>query len=116
MKVGAGNVVDAEGFRFLADAGADFIKVGIGGGSICITREQKGIGRGQATATIEVAKARDEYFEETGVYIPICSDGGIVYDHHLTPVSYTHLDVYKRQNWRRWGTRACTASRRTAGT
>ena len=82
--VGAGNVVDAEGFRFLADAGADFIKVGIGGGSICITREQKGIGRGQATATIEVAKARDEYFEETGVYIPICSDGGIVYDHHLT--------------------------------
>ena len=84
VKVGAGNVVDAEGFRFLADAGADFIKVGIGGGSICITREQKGIGRGQATATIEVAKARDEYFEETGVYIPICSDGGIVYDHHLT--------------------------------
>ena len=82
--VGAGNVVDAEGFRFLADAGADFIKIGIGGGSICITREQKGIGRGQATAVIEVAKARDEYFEETGVYIPICSDGGIVYDHHLT--------------------------------
>ena len=84
VKVGAGNVVDAEGFRFLADAGADFIKIGIGGGSICITREQKGIGRGQATAVIEVAKARDEYFEETGVYIPICSDGGIVYDHHLT--------------------------------
>ena len=84
VKVGAGNVVDREGFRFLAEAGADFIKVGIGGGSICITREQKGIGRGQATATIEVAKARDEYFEETGVYIPICSDGGIVYDHHLT--------------------------------
>ena len=84
VKVGAGNVVDAEGFRFLADAGADFIKIGIGGGSICITREQKGIGRGQATAVIEVAKARDEYFEETGVYIPICSDGGIVYDHHVT--------------------------------
>ena len=84
VKVGAGNVVDAEGFRFLADAGADFVKIGIGGGSICITREQKGIGRGQATAVIEVAKARDEYFEETGVYIPICSDGGIVYDHHIT--------------------------------
>ncbi len=84
VKVGAGNVVDAEGFRFLADAGADFIKIGIGGGSICITREQKGIGRGQATATIEVAKARNEYYEETGVYIPICSDGGIVYDHHIT--------------------------------
>ena len=84
VKVGAGNVVDAEGFRFLADCGADFIKVGIGGGSICITRETKGIGRGQATATIEVAKARDEYFKETGVYVPICSDGGIVHDYHMT--------------------------------
>ncbi|BFL45731.1 IMP dehydrogenase [Lactonifactor longoviformis] len=84
VKVGAGNVVDAEGFRFLADAGADFIKVGIGGGAICITREQKGIGRGQATALIEVAKARDEYYKETGIYIPICSDGGIVHDYHIT--------------------------------
>ena len=83
-KIGAGNVVDAEGFRFLAEAGADFVKIGIGGGSICITREQKGIGRGQATATIEVAKARDKYYEETGIYVPICSDGGIVYDHHVT--------------------------------
>ena len=80
VKVGAGNVVDAEGFRYLADAGADFVKVGIGGGSICITREQKGIGRGQATSIIEVAKARDDYFNETGIYIPICSDGGIVQD------------------------------------
>lgn len=84
VKVGAGNVVDREGFRFLADAGADFIKIGIGGGSICITRETKGIGRGQATAVIEVAAARDEYFKETGVYVPICSDGGIVHDYHLT--------------------------------
>lgn len=84
VKIGAGNVVDAEGFRFLADAGADFIKVGIGGGSICITREQKGIGRGQATAVMEVAAARDAYYEETGVYIPVCSDGGIVHDYHIT--------------------------------
>ena len=84
VKVGAGNVVDGEGFRFLADCGADFIKVGIGGGSICITRETKGIGRGQATALIDVCKARDEYFEETGIYVPICSDGGIVHDHHMT--------------------------------
>lgn len=84
VKVGAGNVVDRDGFRFLAEAGADFIKIGIGGGSICITREQKGIGRGQATSVIEVAKARDEYFKETGVYIPICSDGGIVQDYHIT--------------------------------
>lgn len=84
VKVGAGNVVDKEGFLFLAGAGADFIKVGIGGGSICITREQKGIGRGQATAVIEVAKARDEYFKKTGIYIPVCSDGGIVHDYHIT--------------------------------
>ncbi len=84
VKVGAGNVVDAEGFRYLADCGADFVKVGIGGGSICITRETKGIGRGQATAVIEVCKARDEYFKETGIYVPVCSDGGIVYDHHIT--------------------------------
>lgn len=84
VPIGAGNVVDADGFNFLADAGADFIKVGIGGGSICITRETKGIGRGQATAVIEVSKARDAYFEKTGVYIPICSDGGIVFDYHMT--------------------------------
>ena len=84
VKVGAGNVVDRDGFRFLAESGADFVKVGIGGGSICITRETKGIGRGQATALIEVAAARDEYFKETGIYVPICSDGGIVHDYHMT--------------------------------
>ena len=84
VKVGAGNVVDRDGFFCLAKAGADFVKIGIGGGSICITREQKGIGRGQATAVIEVAQARDEYFRETGVYVPICSDGGIVHDYHMT--------------------------------
>ena len=84
VKVGAGNVVDRDGFMFLAEAGADFIKIGIGGGSICITRETKGIGRGQASAVIEVAAARDEYYKKTGVYIPICSDGGIVHDYHMT--------------------------------
>lgn len=84
VMVGAGNVVDAEGFRYLVDAGADFVKVGIGGGSICITREQKGIGCGQASAVQIVAKARDEYYRETGIYVPICSDGGIVYDYHMT--------------------------------
>ncbi|MBC8078801.1 MAG: IMP dehydrogenase [Gorillibacterium sp.] len=84
IKIGAGNVVDREGFLYLVEAGADFVKVGIGGGSICITREQKGIGRGQASSVIEVAKARDEYYEETGIYVPICSDGGIVHDYHIT--------------------------------
>ena len=84
VKVGAGNVVDRDGFLFLAEAGADFVKVGIGGGSICITRETKGIGRGQASALLEVAAARDEYYEKTGVYIPVCSDGGLVHDYHMT--------------------------------
>ncbi|PWM45527.1 MAG: IMP dehydrogenase [Clostridiales bacterium] len=84
VKVGAGNVVDREGFLYLAKAGADFIKIGIGGGSICITREQKGIGRGQATSVMDVAKARNEYYEQTGIYIPLCSDGGIVHDYHMT--------------------------------
>jgi IMP dehydrogenase len=84
VKVGGGNVVDGDGFRYLAEAGADFIKVGIGPASICITREQKGIGRGQATAVIEVAKARDVYLEETGIYVPLCADGGIVQDYHVT--------------------------------
>lgn len=84
VKVGAGNVVDKEGFDFLVEHGADFVKIGIGGGSICITREQKGIGRGQASAVLEVAKARDEYYEKTGIYVPICSDGGIVHDYHMT--------------------------------
>ncbi len=84
VKIGAGNVVDKEGFYYLAEAGADFIKVGVGGGSICITRETKGIGRGQASALMDVVEARDEYFERTGIYIPICSDGGIVHDYHIT--------------------------------
>ncbi len=84
VKIGAGNVVDADGFNYLVKAGADFVKIGIGGGSICITRETKGIGRGQATSVIEVAKARDAYYKKTGIYVPICSDGGIVYDYHIT--------------------------------
>ena len=84
VKIGAGNVVDAQGFRYLAEAGADFVKVGVGGGSICITRETKGIGRGQASALIDVIAERDKYYEETGVYIPVCSDGGIVHDYHIT--------------------------------
>ena len=93
VKIGAGNVVDGDGFRFLAEAGADFVKIGIGGGSICITREQKGIGRGQATAVIEVAKERDKYFQETGIYIPLCSDGGIVHDYHMTLALAMGADV-----------------------
>nr|BFE51113.1 hypothetical protein GCM10017745_45400 [Saccharothrix mutabilis subsp. capreolus] len=83
VPIGGGNVVDGEAFRFLADAGADFVKVGIGGGSICITRDQKGIGRGQASAVMDVAQARDAYAQSTGEYVPICSDGGLLHDYHM---------------------------------
>lgn len=83
VPVGAGNVVDGEAFLFLAEAGADFVKVGVGGGAICITRNQKGIGRGQASAILDVAAARDAYAERTGEYVPICSDGGLVHDYHI---------------------------------
>ena len=81
--IGGGNVVTKEGFLYLArEAQVDFVKIGIGGGSICITREQKGIGRGQASALMEIAAARDEYAKETGTYVPLCSDGGINNDTH----------------------------------
>jgi IMP dehydrogenase len=83
VKIGAGNIVDEEGFKYLVKAGADFIKVGIGGGSICITRQQRVIGRGQATTILEVAKARERYFKENGIYVPICSDGGIDREHQI---------------------------------
>ena len=107
IKIGAGNVVDRDGFRFLAESGADFVKVGIGGGSICITRETKGIGRGQATALIEVSAARDEYFRETGVYVPICSDGGIVHDYHMTPTNKLLVNgVYVKEYWGEGSNRA----------
>lgn len=79
--LGVGNIVTPEGFDYLAKSGlVDFIKVGIGGGSICITREQKGVGRGQASALLDVVKQRDAFFSETGTYIPICSDGGLAND------------------------------------
>ncbi|MGW5679850.1 IMP dehydrogenase [Streptomyces sp. NPDC003860] len=81
--VGAGNVVDGQAFRYLAKAGADFVKVGIGGGSICITRDQKGIGRGQASALIDVVRERDAYVAETGIYVPVCCDGGLLSDSHV---------------------------------
>ncbi|MFD9366119.1 IMP dehydrogenase [Streptomyces sp. NPDC060020] len=81
--VGAGNVVDGRAFRYLADAGAAFVKVGIGGGAICTTRAQKGIGRGQASALLDVVQTRDAYAQETGVYVPLCCDGGLLDDSHM---------------------------------
>lgn len=84
IPIGAGNIIAKDAFYFLAENGADFVKVGIGGGSICITQEQKGIGRGQATALIDIAEARAEYTASSGGdYVPICSDGGLVQDSHI---------------------------------
>lgn len=83
IPVMAGNIVSGEAFDYLVKAGADAIKVGIGGGSICITREQKGIGKGQADAVMDVAAARDRYYRKNGIYIPVNSDGGIVTDTHV---------------------------------
>ncbi|MGB7568890.1 MAG: IMP dehydrogenase [Chitinivibrionales bacterium] len=79
--IGGGNIVDGEAFDYLVkEADLDFVKVGIGGGSICITREQKGIGRGQASALVDVVARRNQYCKETGVYVPVCSDGGLAND------------------------------------
>ncbi len=72
-----GNVVTAAGFEFLAAAGADAVKVGMGIGSGCTTQQVKATGRGQASALIEIARARDEWQQRTGAYVPIIADGGI---------------------------------------
>jgi IMP dehydrogenase len=78
LPVIGGNIITPEGFEYLVNAGVDAVKVGMGGGSICITQEQKGTGRGLATSIIEVAKARDAHFAKTKTYIPLVADGGIV--------------------------------------
>jgi IMP dehydrogenase/GMP reductase len=83
VRIGAGNVVHGDAFRYLAEAGADFVKIGIGGGAVALTREQKGTGCGQATAIMVTARERDAYFRETGLYVPLCSDGGVSQDYHI---------------------------------
>ncbi len=77
LPVIGGNIITEDGFDFLMEAGAQAVKVGMGGGSICITQEQKGTGRGLATALMKVAEARDRYFQQTKRYIPIVADGGV---------------------------------------
>lgn len=93
LPVGGGNVVDKEGFAFLADAGTAFVKVGIGGGSVSAARDHKGIGRGQASALREVAEARDALFERTGDYVPLVCDGGLLLDYHLVLALAMGADV-----------------------
>lgn len=71
IEVIAGNVATAEGTRALIEAGADGIKVGVGPGSICITRLVAGCGVPQLTAVIECAEEASKYG------VPIIADGGI---------------------------------------
>ncbi len=78
LPVIGGNVITGEGFDYLVESGASAVKIGMGGGSICITQEQKGTGRGLATTIIKVTEARNQYFKKTGKYIPLIADGGIV--------------------------------------
>ncbi len=94
-----GNIITAAGFRYLAEAGANAIKVGMGGGSICITQEQKGTGRGLATSILEVAAERDRYHEETGRYLPLIADGGIVTSKDMVIAMAMGADVIMAGRW-----------------
>lgn len=78
IPIWGGNIVSPDGFCFLVEeCGADAVKVGMGVGAGCITQDVLGLARRQGTAIMEVAKARDEYYESNGVYVPIIADGGI---------------------------------------
>ena len=73
----AGNAVTRDGFKYLVESGADAVKIGMGIGSGCTTQTVKATGRGQGTAVMEVAGARDEYAKTSGIYIPLVADGSI---------------------------------------
>tara|TARA_B100000686_G_scaffold121365_1_gene128461 strand:- start:4189 stop:5331 length:1143 start_codon:yes stop_codon:yes gene_type:complete len=72
-----GNTVSYEVTKELMQQGISGVMVGVGPGSVCTSREVLGIGIPQVSATIECAAARDDFFKETGRYIPIITDGGI---------------------------------------
>ena len=78
MPVILGNCVTYEVTLNLMKAGAAAVLVGIGPGAACTSRGVLGVGVPQATATADCAAARDDYYAETGKYIPVISDGGIV--------------------------------------
>jgi len=77
VPVVVGNTVGYAATRELMEAGVAGILVGVGPGAACTSREVLGIGVPQVSATIECAAARDDFFHETGHYIPIVTDGGI---------------------------------------
>lgn len=80
---GIGNIIQGRDFKIFAKEGADYIIGGMGVGSICKT-PQRGNGRGQMTVAMELAQARDEFFKETGKYVPFVLDGGIENAHTIS--------------------------------
>ncbi len=72
-----GNTVSYEVTKELMQQGIQGVMIGVGPGSVCTSREVLGIGIPQISATIECAAARDDFFKETGKYIPVITDGGI---------------------------------------
>jgi IMP dehydrogenase len=72
-----GNTVDFNATLELMETGVHAVLVGVGPGAACTSREVLGIGMPQVSATIETAYARDVYFERTGRYVPIITDGGL---------------------------------------
>jgi len=77
VPVVVGNTVGYSATMELMEAGASGVLVGVGPGQICTSRKVLGIGVPQVTATADCAHARDDYFEKTGRYVPIITDGGI---------------------------------------
>lgn len=77
LPVLVGNTVDFEAAQELMETGIHGLLIGVGPGAACTSREVLGIGIPQVTATIDTAHARDVYFERTGRYVPIITDGGI---------------------------------------
>ena len=75
LDVVVGNIATAEAALYLAQAGADAVKVGIGPGSICTTRVVAGVGYPQLSAVMQVAAA----LKANGIQIPVIADGGIRY-------------------------------------
>jgi len=78
MPVALGNCVTYEVTLNLIKAGASAVLVGIGPGAACTSRGVLGVGVPQATAIADCAAARDDYYQETGKYIPIIADGGLI--------------------------------------
>ena len=77
MPIVVGNCVTRRVARDLMIAGASAILVGVGPGHACTTRGVLGLGVPQITATADCAAAREEFFRETGKYVPVITDGGM---------------------------------------